>query len=100
MKVRILSLCPRCGSHLFRPSISRLFRDSFLGKLGICPHRCYTCRLRFYLFNPDRLRAFVQALDRPMIGVSTPEESPASWPVQATNRARAMVTRAGDLLRQ
>jgi hypothetical protein len=100
MKLRILSFCPRCGYNSFRPSISRIFRDSFLGKLGICPHRCYTCRLRFYLFKPDGLRALVEALDRPMVDVSISEERPVSWPVQATNRARAMVARAGDLMRQ
>lgn len=100
MRVRIVFYCPRCGSVLFRPSVSRLFRDSFVGKLGIHPQRCYMCRLRFYLFKPSRLRAFVSALDRSF--VSSPAGEPQPQPSRATMEASSssMVAGVGDALRR
>jgi hypothetical protein len=66
MRVRLLYCCPRCGSLLFRPSITRKYRDSFLGSIGVHAQRCYICRLRFYLFKPVRLRGFLTVLNRPV----------------------------------
>jgi len=68
MRVRLLFFCPRCGSLSFRPSMTRRFRDSVLASFGVHPHRCYMCRLRFYMFKPSRLRGWVEALDRPWLG--------------------------------
>ena len=78
MRIRILFCCPRCRSSAFRLSISRRFQDSLLEKLGVHPHRCYRCRLRFYLFKPLRLRAFAAALDRPLIPADTPAKQPVA----------------------
>lgn len=100
MRVRIVFYCPRCGSVLFRPSVSRLFRDSFASKLGIHPQRCYMCRLRFYLFKPSRLKPFVAALDRPFAG--SPAVEPRPQPTRATMEASSssMVAGVGDALRR
>ena len=100
MRVRIVFYCPRCGSVLFRPSISRLFRDSFARKLGIHPQRCYMCRLRFYLFKPSLLRGFATALDRSF--VSSPAEEPQPQPSRETMEASSssMVAGVGDALRR
>ncbi len=59
MRVRLLFYCPHCGSLLFRPSQSRMLRDSFLSPFGVHPQRCQMCRLRFYLFKPNRLRSLL-----------------------------------------
>ena len=98
MQVRILFYCPRCGSVLFRPSISRLFRDHFLRKVGIHPQRCYLCRLRFYLFKPLRLKAFVGALDHVFAGARTPRAHPSTAALETTSNS--MVTGVGNLLRR
>ena len=84
MRVRLAFFCPRCGSVSFRPSISRLFRDSFLEKLGIHPQRCFSCRRRFYLFKPFRLKAFVAALDRPLVN-RAPEPSTSNSSLEASS---------------
>jgi len=99
MRVRIVFYCPRCGSVLFRPSVSRRFRDSFARKLGIHPQRCYMCRLRFYLFKPSRLRTFVTALDRPLVG--SPAVEPRPQPSRATMEASgsSMVAGVGGVRR-
>ena len=91
MRIRILFCCPRCRSSAFRPSISRRFRDSFLEKIGVHPHRCYACRLRFYLFKPLRLRAFAAALDRPLIAADTPVQQPIA--VEAPARSATSIPR-------
>jgi hypothetical protein len=98
MQVRILFYCPRCGSVLFRPSISRQFRDRFLGKVGIHPQRCYMCRLRFYLFKPWRLKAFVAALDRSLISPRVAEPQPSRSPLEASSGS--MVAGIGNILRR
>jgi hypothetical protein len=94
MKLRIVFCCSRCGSVSFRHSISHRFGDGLLACLGIYPHRCYNCRVRFYLFRPAYLTALVHALGRPI--VAEPQVNPAAEPAQ--NR-RAMVASAGDLIR-
>lgn len=98
MQVRILFYCPRCGSVLFRPSISRLFRDLFLSKMGIHPQRCYMCRLRFYLFKPLRLKAFVAALDRPFVSPPIAEPQSSRSPMEASSSS--MVAGVGSILRR
>lgn len=98
MQVRILFYCPRCGSVLFRPSISRQFRDRFLRKVGIHPQRCYMCRLRFYLFKPLRLRSFVAALDRSLVGPRVAEPQPSRSPLEASTSS--LVAGVGGLLRR
>ena len=100
MKIRIVYHCPRCRSISFRPSISRQFRDAFLERLGVHPHRCYMCRRRFYLFKPFRIREFVEALDRPLVGQRVAEEGPASSTVAVSQRASAMVAGTRDLFRR
>jgi hypothetical protein len=64
MRVRLLFYCPHCDSLLFRSSQSRPIRDSFLRPFGVHPQRCEMCRLRFYLFKPNRLRALLFLLGR------------------------------------
>jgi hypothetical protein len=96
MKVRVVFYCPRCGSLLFRPSTSRLFRDVFLRKVGVHPQRCYLCRVRFYLFKPLGLRPFVEALDRPLLGLPRPS---ASVQPAIGSESPAAVRHARDLLR-
>ncbi len=98
MQVRILFYCPRCGSISFRPSISRLFRDRFIEKLGIHPHRCYMCRLRFYLFKPQRLKTFAAALNRPLISSPAGEPHPSRSALEASSSSMAAGFR--DLLRR
>jgi len=98
MQVRILFYCPRCGSVLFRPSISRLFRDRFLAKVGIHPQRCYMCRLRFYLFKPLRLKGFVAALDRWFVSPPIAEPQPSRSRLEASSSS--MVAGVGDILRR
>jgi len=100
MRVRIVFYCPRCGSVLFRPSVSRLFRDSIVSKLGVHPQRCYMCRLRFYLFKPSRLRTLVAALDRSFVGspVGDPQPQPTHAPMEASSSS--MVAGVGDALRR
>ena len=95
MRVRILFYCPRCGSVSFRPSISRLLRDSWLSKLGVHPQRCYMCRLRFYLFKPTWLREFVAALDRPFVAPPNPEPTPS-----ALETAEGSMAGAAGMLRR
>jgi hypothetical protein len=67
MKVRLIFHCPGCGSNSIRPSWRRSFGDPFLRILGVRPQRCRLCRSRFYLFNPNALRNFVAALNRPPV---------------------------------
>lgn len=96
MRVRIVYFCPRCGSVLFRPSISRLFRDSLLSKLGIHPQRCYMCRLRFYLLKPLRAKTLVAALDRTWL--TQPSEHPSPIPVEASTNS--MAASVGEAVRR
>ncbi len=96
MMVRLIFYCPRCGSLLFRPSLSRTFRDNFLSPIGFHAHRCYMCRLRFYLFKPTSLRTLVTVLNRPLAGVRRMEPTPGE-PAAETAKNRRLV--AGDLLR-
>jgi hypothetical protein len=88
MKVRLIFDCPRCGSKLIRPSWKRSFRDPFLRIFGVRPQRCRLCRSRFYLFNPNALRAFFAALNRPTVvaedarpvdALLTPEAKRRRW---------------------
>jgi len=51
---------------MFRPSMTRTLRDMLLGPFGVHPHRCYMCRVRFYLFKPNHMRGFLLVLDRPL----------------------------------
>ena len=67
MKVRLVFHCPHCSSNSIRPSWRRAFRDPFLRILGVRPYRCRVCRSRFYLFDPNSLRTFVGALNRPVV---------------------------------
>jgi hypothetical protein len=97
MRVRLIFYCPRCGSLLFRASTSRAMKDTVLGSLGVHPHRCYMCRLRFYLFKPIRLKGFLAAFDHPLVGVRRPEPDPLDSPAQA--QGRAVAAGAGELLR-
>jgi hypothetical protein len=62
MRVRLVFHCPNCRSQSIRPSWKPAIRDSFLRIIGVRPHRCHTCRSRFYLFLPNSLRTFVSAL--------------------------------------
>ena len=96
MRVRLLFCCPRCGSLLFRPSVSRRYRDSFLGSVGVRPHRCYICRLRFYLFKPARLRGFLTVLNRPL-GAFQKNPLGGMDPAPETGRNRPLVS--GELFR-
>ena len=98
MRVRILYFCPRCGSVLFRPSISRLFRDSFLSKLGIHPQRCYMCRLRFYLLKPLRMKAVVAALDRSWVSQPSGGAQPSHAAVKASSTP--MAASVGEAMRR
>jgi hypothetical protein len=61
MQVHIMYSCPRCGCQSFRPSISRIRKDSILGVLGFQPQRCYICKVRFYLFQPGILKTVANA---------------------------------------
>ncbi|MBZ5612236.1 MAG: hypothetical protein LAP38_28590 [Acidobacteriia bacterium] len=97
MRVRLIFYCPRCGSLLYRPSLTKTFRDNFLAPMGVHAHRCYMCRLRFYLFKPSRLRGFLSVLDRPLAGIREIEPRPMDPAVETGNRRRLV---AGDLLRQ
>jgi hypothetical protein len=97
MRVRLIYFCPRCGSLLYRPSLTRTFRDNILGAVGIHAHRCYMCRLRFYLFKPSRLPGFLAAMDRPLVGFPENEAGPIA-PAVETGKNRRLT--AGQLLRQ
>jgi len=41
-----------------------MLRDSFLTPFGVHPQRCQMCRLRFYLFKPNRLRSLLSIPER------------------------------------
>lgn len=90
MKVRLIFCCPRCNSMMFRASHSRHWRDSLVRPFGIHPHRCYLCRLRFYLFKPARLQAFLELIDHPVLGMPSPKTT------SAETARRAIAARAGD----
>lgn len=100
MKVRIEYVCSRCGSQHFRPSISRRLSDPLLACVGVRPQRCYMCRVRFYLFQPVWLRAFLSALSRPMaVPAVEPSGSLPARNIEAQGRTRAMAAGAGNLVR-
>jgi hypothetical protein len=61
MQVHIMYFCPRCGCQSFRPSISRIRKDSIVRLLGFQPQRCYVCKVRFYLFQPGILKTVAGA---------------------------------------
>ena len=61
MQVHIMYFCPRCGCQSFRPSISRIRKDSIVKLFGFQPQRCYICKVRFYLFQPGILRTLANA---------------------------------------
>lgn len=97
MRVRLIFCCPRCGSLLYRPSASRTLRDALLGPVGVHPHRCYMCRLRFYLFKPNHLRTLMSLLDRPLARIRPVQPRPLDPALETVNRRRLL---ASDLLRQ
>ena len=94
MKVRLVFYCPRCGSLLFRPSLSRTFRDNFLRPVGFQAHRCYMCRLRFYLFKPIGLRALAHLFEPPAASFRR-SSPPHKGPAIETGKSHRLV--AGDL---
>jgi hypothetical protein len=95
MRVRLVFYCPRCGSLLFRPSLSRTFRDNFLRPIGFHAQRCYMCRLRFYLFKPVGLGVLASAFEGP---AERQRSEPApKGPGVETAKSHRLV--AGDLLR-
>ena len=96
MRVRLIFYCPRCGSLLFRPSLSRTFRDNFLRPVGFQAHRCYMCRLRFYLFKPAGLKALTSMFERPVESFRQMEPLPKGPGMETGNRHRLV---AGDLIR-
>ncbi|HLG95118.1 MAG TPA: hypothetical protein VKX49_02270 [Bryobacteraceae bacterium] len=69
-------------------------------KLGVHPHRCYMCRLRFYLLKPVRLKAFVAALDRPLVTAEAPRPRPVGSAVEASGRSMIGRTGTGNAIAQ
>jgi hypothetical protein len=65
MRVHVMYFCPRCGCQSFRPSISRIRKDSILRMLGAHPQRCYICKIRFYLFQPRILKTLASTIEAP-----------------------------------
>jgi len=95
MKVRLIFHCPHCGSNSIRPSWRRSFRDPFLRILGVRPQRCRVCRSRFYLLNPNALRTFFAALNRPPVAAE--DARPADAPLTPEAKRRRWI--AWDPLR-
>ncbi len=77
MRIHIVFFCPRCGYQSFRSSVSRVRKDFILRMLGVYPHRCYICKVRFYLFRPSILRT-----------LASPIETSAAVGLSATARSR------------
>jgi hypothetical protein len=103
MKVRVVYCCSRCGSSHFRSSISRRLADPVLACLGVHPQRCYSCRVRFYLLQPEGLGALLGALDRAILALTrrkAPVPAMEASALESKGRARAMVAGAGDWIRQ
>jgi hypothetical protein len=46
--------CPKCGSTDIRESQSHRTMDFLLKSFSLRPHRCRSCRKRFYLRKPDQ----------------------------------------------
>jgi hypothetical protein len=65
MPVHVIYFCPRCGCQSFQPSTSRIRKDRILRMLGVHPHRCYICKVRFYLFQPSILKTRVSPIETP-----------------------------------
>ena len=65
MQVHVIYSCPRCACHSFRPSATRVRKDSILRMLGVYPHRCYICKIRFYLFQPGILKTLARPIETP-----------------------------------
>ena len=77
MRVHVIYFCPRCGCQCFRPSVSRIARDSILRLLGLRPQRCYICKIRFYLFQPSILRTLASPMKAPAAaGIKAPPLRP------------------------
>lgn len=77
MRVHVIYFCPRCGCQSFRPSATRIRKDSILGRLGVHPQRCYICRVRFYIFQPGILRTLVSPVSTPAAPGHKPLKTPA-----------------------
>lgn len=65
MRVHVIYFCPRCGCQSFRPSALRIRKDPILRMLGVHPHRCYNCKVRFYLFQPGILKNLASPIESP-----------------------------------
>jgi hypothetical protein len=65
MRVHVVYFCPRCGCQSFRHSAARVLKDPNLRMLGVHPHRCYNCKVRFYLFQPGILKTLARPIAAP-----------------------------------
>ena len=65
MRVHVVYFCPRCGCQSFRHSAARVLKDPILRMLGVHPHRCYNCKVRFYLFQPGILKTLSRPIAAP-----------------------------------
>jgi hypothetical protein len=65
MRVHVVYFCPRCGCQSFRHSAARVLKDPILRMLGVHPHRCYNCKVRFCLFQPGILKTLARPIAAP-----------------------------------